>query len=202
MLKLQYSNVVLMITFQFTDNITNYMEIKEKLKIKDNLALEKVYDENYPVIERMVLSNSGNKDDAKDVFQDTMVAWLKNVQKADFELTSSLQTYLYSIARNIWLNNLRRNKFEQSGISEIPGISADNSSFEIADEYENNTGIIKKMFSRISDHCRTLLQKMFYENRSIENIMSIFGYKSKHSAVNQKYKCLEQIRKTAGINYL
>jgi len=177
-------------------NIDN--EIIEKIKAGDNKTLASIYDSHYPVIEKMVMKNNGNNDDAKDIFQEALIVLIKKVKSNNFALTSSLKTYIYSISRNLWLKKLRDSKpvfVSGESFDEIPSDESEN----ILEE-QHDTALVKKWLLMISDHCRNLIRKMFFENTSLEKIMLFFGYKNKQSAANQKYKCLEQVRKAANFS--
>lgn len=49
-----------------------------------------------------------NVEDAKDLFQETMVRALQNRDK--YKLGTNLKAWLYTIMRNIFINNYRKNK--------------------------------------------------------------------------------------------
>ena len=55
------------------------------------------------------LSLCGNDADAQDLMQQTYLKALENIDRFYDE---NLSFWLYSVARNIFLNNLKRNKFE------------------------------------------------------------------------------------------
>lgn len=55
---------------------------------------------------------------------------------------------------------------------------------------------VNKAIETLGDPCRQLLECFYYENLSWVEIASSLGYSSAASARNQKYKCLERIRKS------
>ncbi|HMQ80459.1 MAG TPA: RNA polymerase sigma factor [Ignavibacteria bacterium] len=170
----------------------NSAVLLEKLKEGDNKALSLIYDTYYPSIERMVINNSGSRDDAQDIFQDSMITLVEKVKDPCFELTSSVNTYLYSISKNLWLKKLRSRKPDiYISDDELKNIKADDG------ELDAEQSPVASWLEKISTHCKSLIQKMFYENSTLDKIIAAFGYKNKHTAVNQKYKCLEQVRKAS-----
>lgn len=54
------------------------------------------------------ISLTNNHEDAKDLFQETMMRALINREK--YELGTNLKAWLYTIMRNIFINNYRRSK--------------------------------------------------------------------------------------------
>jgi hypothetical protein len=54
-------------------------------------------------------------------------------------------------------------------------------------------------FLLLGDPCKELLECFYYKNLSWSEIASRLGYSSAASARNQKYKCLERIRKAVNV---
>ena len=55
---------------------------------------------------QLVLKNNGSEDDAKDIFQEAVIVLYNKVQTGNFELSSKLNTFLYSVCRRLWLKRL------------------------------------------------------------------------------------------------
>src|ERR1035437_5799559 len=92
-----------MATLTLTDN-----QYIEGLRLSDNAVIHTIYKKFYPTIMRMVLNNNGTEQEAKDVFQESILVLYHHVQKQSFILTCALQTYLYSIAKRLWLKQLHK----------------------------------------------------------------------------------------------
>ena len=54
---------------------------------------------------------------------------------------------------------------------------------------------VAEVMDRLGDPCKTLLEWFYYRQKDWEFIASKLGYKDAASARNQKYKCLEKIRR-------
>ena len=52
--------------------------------------------------------DGGTRDDAKDIFQDALIIFHRKVRSEEFVLTCAVSTYLFSICRNLWREELRR----------------------------------------------------------------------------------------------
>ena len=78
-----------MATLTLTDN-----QYIEGLRLSDNAVIHTIYKKFYPTIMRMVLNNNGTEQEAKDVFQESILVLYHHVQKQSFILTCALQTYL------------------------------------------------------------------------------------------------------------
>lgn len=173
------------------------------LRNKDNRAYDTLYKFYFPMVESFILKNSGNSEDARDIFQETILVLLNKVATEDFELTSSLKTYLFSISSNLWLKRLRQARQMHTSSCDVLEHSPEHhaaTAVEVACQvYEEPTPAEKVMgfLSRITLKCQTLLKAIFFLRKDIHTITRENGYTSVHNAQNQKYKCLEQARREA-----
>jgi RNA polymerase sigma factor (sigma-70 family) len=89
------------------------------LRKRDNKVILFIYEKNFGLINALVMNNNGSEDDAEDLFQEALIIVFKRLrEKENFEFSSTFDTYLYSIARLIWLKKLRdRRKMEVTGLS-------------------------------------------------------------------------------------
>ena len=85
----------------------NDIKILADIKQGSENAFIELYNQNYPQVERLILKNSGTIDDAKDIFQDTIHVLLVKIRSDNFELSASINTYIYGISKNLWLKRLR-----------------------------------------------------------------------------------------------
>ena len=163
------------------------------LRRQEENAYRILYRFHYPMVERFVLRNSGSQDDAKDVFQDTLVVLLRKVND-DFELTSSLKTYVFAISSNLWLKRLAkaRQNFDLyfDSVQDVESHNALSALVE-EDQRQARQARLSDWLGKITEHCKTFLQAVFFLGKKAEEM----GYKNKHVAQNQQYKCLQQIRK-------
>src|SRR4051812_5486762 len=82
----------------------------DNLKNEDNASFEVLYKFYFPSIAAHIAQNFGNTEDAEDIFQEAIIVLLQKIRQENFVLTSSLKTYLFAIARNLWLKRLRDTK--------------------------------------------------------------------------------------------
>src|SRR5687768_4001830 len=81
----------------------------DKLKTEDSSSFKLLYKFYFPSVASFIKQNCGNNEDAEDIFQEAIIVLLQKVRQSDFVLTSSLKTYLYAVAKNLWLKRLRDN---------------------------------------------------------------------------------------------
>jgi len=170
--------------------------LTEAIKANDTVALQKLYEENYPKVGMHVLRNSGSKDQAKDIFQEAMIALWKAVKSDRFEAKSptALQGYLFTIARNKWTDYLRSSSFKKEISSEKVMTYLE----ETDEEVEEDMGVHKLeqarvAFKQLGTDCKDLLTKFYFDRMSIESIAQLLDL-DKASARNKKYRCMQKLK--------
>lgn len=170
------------------------------IKNKDEKILKALYHQYYRMIRHFILSNNGNEDDFKDNYHETLLVAIRAIQKEDFSLTSSLSTFIYSISRRIWLKQLNKNKpFNNVGdLYQQAFQNSDDDIEKIVEEHqikEKNINKIQIALQHIGDNCYQILKLFYYERLSMETIAEKLGYNNSDVAKNQKYKCLQKLKK-------
>ena len=154
-------------------------------------ASEKLY-AYFPVVKKLVLKNSGTKQDAEDIYQEALIILFRKIQDNNFILSSSLNTYLYSVCRYLWSDALKKkNKSLSSEKMEI--FAADP---EIENEYreELDYHLAEKAFQMIGEKCKELLLLFYFKKLSFKQIATQLKFASEMVAKNQKYRCLEKAK--------
>ena len=163
-------------------------EILDGIRSKKNHILQEVYKENYPVIENYILRNSGSNVDAEDIFQEAIVIIYRRVTKGDISLDCSFNTYLFSICKVLWHEELRRKKRQnQKPLADEINGHLDESLLSIIDDF-NKPKLIQKHLLNISKKCRKLLM-LFYSNVSIKEISKKLGFTSTNYVKKRKANC-------------
>ena len=70
--------------------------------------IEKIYRDYYDIVFKYVLCLTHDKDISEDLVQETFIRMIKNIDK--FEGKSKLSSWLCEIAKNLWIDYLRKNK--------------------------------------------------------------------------------------------
>lgn len=154
-------------------------------------AFEKLYSDNQVRLTNMVLSNSGNKEDAEDVIQESVLILYKNFSKNDFELNSTVSTYLYAIAKRVWLRKLKSRSKKWVTSNENLELSV-NSDIEERELQISRMRLYRKFLYQLDADCKKVLL-MFFENISMEDIAKEMNYASAGYAKKRKYKCKNKL---------
>ncbi len=191
-------------------------ELQEGFKRGDRTILSYLYRQNYAAVRSFVIANSGTDNDARDTFQEGMLAAFNNLLKQRYESREGkgLESYLRKICRFRWLERTRSAAFRHSSTmsvenlsggdggpagrsSGIPGQFTDPSN----DPDDSLNRLIRKeeidqarqLLARLGERCRKMLYLFYYQRQSMEEIASAMELTA-DSAKNQKYRCLNQLR--------
>ena len=63
-----------------------------------------------------IMSYGGSEQDADDVFQETVIAFIDSVRKGKYRKESSIKTFLVAVAKHVWFNQIKKN--ERAGYRE------------------------------------------------------------------------------------
>lgn len=138
------------------------VEILNGIKNNDHTIVRYVYDSYFDSVKNMVISKSGSKDLANDVFQEALVVIYKKSQNKDFRIDqSSFFTYLYAVCRITLLSMF--NKGSKDVLNQSVEINESN---ERSDNFEEEQrlaeeGIKEQLFhkylKKISKNCKDIL---------------------------------------------
>jgi RNA polymerase sigma factor (sigma-70 family) len=186
-------------------SLENDQLLLSQLKIGDNNAFEQLYRDHYYKVKQMLFKNNGTDDDAKEVFQDTMLVLFKKVRESDFNLTVQLGTYIYAISHNIWLKKIRDGKLHKmisivdtDLVNKLP----DDVDIEsISQNYEQKHIVISEIITQLKKECRDIIDAAFYKKMSGATIAKILGYTEDFVKV-KKYRCMQELKTLVKSNQL
>lgn len=161
---------------------------------KTDKAFGKLY-KGYPKIERLITSKGGTKSDAQDVFQEALIILYRKVTTSDFTLTSQLSTYLYSVSRFLWKDELIKSKRIQQQDFKLDLIPDEITELELLMEKENKLKQVEEILQSITEKCREILQLFYFKELKMREISVKLGYSSEKVAKTQKYKCMEEAKR-------
>lgn len=167
--------------------------IKEDEQI--DKALGYIYRNYYSLLEQYVVSNKGSRQDAADIIQETIVAFVEIVQENKFRGESSVSSFLYGITRNLWLSEMRKrsNADNRNRVFEKGKDVTEDAVVQHLIGREHY-GIIQDLFERLGEKCKQLLLLVYYEDMSMKDIVERMPiYQNEQVLRNKKYKCMKQL---------
>lgn len=176
---------------QYTFRKLTQIEILEGIKNNDSRILHGIYQDQYPKVEKYVLSNNGTHQEAKDLFQEAFVAVWKNIKNDQFipENGTALNGYLYQIAKNKWLDHLRSPKYKKT----VPLDNFYEKEEDVDDEKEIQIKKIEISFKTLGENCKELLTRFYYKKESMSMIAKAFDW-TEATARNNKYRCIQRMK--------
>ena len=162
------------------------------IRENDRLQIKALYLEVLPSITNLVQQNNGTEEDAKDVLQDGLMVLFEKVQQKDFQLTSSIKTYLYSTCRFIWLRKLKKNQRMLFTNEAGEGLIEDKDVEEVLIR-EERQALFKLHLEKLSNECRSVL-KYFFKGIKLKEIANQMGY-TEQTAKSKKYTCQKSLVK-------
>ena len=156
-------------------------------------GFQKLY-KGYPPIKKFILSKGGTKADAEDIFQEALIIFYRKVQAEEFKLSSAISTYLFSVCRFLWKDELKKRKNKQVQHINSGLLQREEDDVTEIMERESKVKQAEQVLRQIGERCLSLLRLFYYERLSMTAIAEKMGFKSEKVAKNQKYKCLERAR--------
>lgn len=160
-------------------------ELFDRICKGDESALEEVYKKCYQMMTKMILSNSGTEDEAKDVYQDSLVVFWQKATSGNLVLTSKISTYIYSICKNLWCKELDRKK-------RLAHEQKDTAVF-MDDESAERAKIIHQCIDQLGDTCKKVLMYYYFDRLSMQEIADKLGFANTNTAKTRKYKCKQKL---------
>lgn len=169
--------------------------ILKGLATEDKSSIESIYKEHYNFVKSLVINNSGTADDAADLFQDVVVVLFEKSKQPLFELNCQLRTFIYSVARRLWLKKLQPNQrlvIQSDSLEETVPVEEE---IESHLKKQDNFNIMEQALSKIGEPCKSLLEAYYIQMKHMHEIAASFGYTNADNAKTQKYKCLVRLKK-------
>ncbi|MCB9232511.1 MAG: sigma-70 family RNA polymerase sigma factor [Bacteroidia bacterium] len=157
----------------------------------EHKAVNTLYDNYFPRISAFIQANSGDEDDARDIFQEAVMALYQRAQKGDFVLSSSLYTYLYAVCRNLWFKKLRKKPQEGVTLSEDLVSNEEESLMEAANENQQYE-LFKRKFLELGERCREMLA-LFFKGMSSLEVQEAMGLASEQFVRKRKFECKKRL---------
>ncbi|MEQ8239831.1 MAG: sigma-70 family RNA polymerase sigma factor [Cyclobacteriaceae bacterium] len=160
-------------------------EILDKIKKGDERALDFLYQKYYKMMTNLVLKNNGTEEEAKDVYQEALLAFWKKAASGNLVLTSKISTYLYSICMNQWRKELERK-------SRLSREEVDGEEYQGHEDNER-LKIVMSCIGELGDVCKKILTYYYFEGLSMNDIAENLNFANTDTAKTKKYKCKKKL---------
>ncbi|MEI7586988.1 sigma-70 family RNA polymerase sigma factor [Runella sp.] len=138
----------------------------------DNQGINTIYERFSAKIERFVCANSGTSDDARDVFQEALIAIARQARKSGFTLTCPFEGYLFVVCRGKWLNELRRRKRQEVTIEGSAGFTETDEAWTLGEQTlhdEAREALFREFLEKLPASCLQIL-RLAWSGLSMEEV--------------------------------
>ncbi len=163
---------------------------------KSGLNVESItqflYRRTFKSVRNMVIKRGGNKQDAEDIFQDSLIIMIEIISSDSFSADgpASLSTYLHLIASRLWSKRQIRERKKEIWHQQF---------MYNTELFENMIGKLEdqltaiQLLDRLSPTCQNILRAYYIEGYSIREIAE--SMESNEVAIRQKkLRCLRKLK--------
>jgi RNA polymerase sigma factor (sigma-70 family) len=165
---------------------------------KDRKALEEVYRFMWPRIKKMINTGTEKEENAKDVLQEALLIFYKHVMTNKFNEQYEIAGFIYRVAKNLWLNQLKKDqRFVELKPETIENIKDTNVLDQI--NTKERKELVQKLFDQLDEKCKELITYSLYEDLSMKEVAEKTGHTSANAATVAMHRCkkylMDQVKK-------
>lgn len=143
-----------------------------------------------------MLNYSVNEEEAKDVFQEVIIAFNDKVVSGKLvHLSADVRTYLFAIGKFHLLNLIKRKKRQVTfdDLQLINVVEPTENTMESKEEQEFVRETVKKLLDTQCADCKKVLELYYFHELSMDEIAGKMGYKNADVAKKKKYECFKKL---------
>ncbi|HKL03483.1 MAG TPA: sigma-70 family RNA polymerase sigma factor [Cryomorphaceae bacterium] len=178
------------------EGLRNTDQLLKELKQGDTGLLDEVYLENRDAFLNWIAKNFNLKEeDAADIYQDTLIVFYENVRKGKLkQLSVNLQTYLFSVGKNLALKRHRSMRLIRKHEDELVA-KAESVEDPFSTESDERIEAVKAAFEKMEEPCHSILKRYYYFRQSMTEIAAALNYKNADTVKSQKSRCMKHLKK-------
>lgn len=150
-------------------------------------GIKKIYELIYPKVLKFVQKNSGQKEDAEDVFQRALIQLSARLKLKRVEFHSSFEAYLFTICMNLWRRELNLKKRR---VTNMPVEEHLDTALEIVEQ--EKWELYTEKFNMLTDNCKEVLG-LYYKKISYADMVEKLSYTSESVARQRVFKCRKKL---------
>lgn len=153
-------------------------------------------------ISSWILKNNGSKEEAQDIFQDAVLSFYNYVLAGKFEDGKSVEAFIFSIGRNMWVNRAKQKQkvitVDKEHEYKIEG--SDENDFLQQTISAEKASKIETLLNQLGVRCKELLTYSIFYGMSMDEISEKMGFNNANTAKTKNYKCKQRLIKIVGEN--
>lgn len=153
-------------------------------------AIRTIYDDRElrTKVIQFVRNHGGNDDDGRDMFHEGIIVLDRNIREEKFREETTLQGYLFSICRFLWMNQARKKAKTTLTDQTTPFEGESDATPESSYFDEERKGVLRTILEQLGERCQRILElwKLSY---SMDEIAVEMGLANEQQARKAKYRC-------------
>jgi RNA polymerase sigma factor (sigma-70 family) len=174
------------------------------LVIESNKNIDLIYLKHKSYSINFMRKMISDEDIIQDIYHDAIITLYEKILSGDFQLTSSIQTYLNSICRNQILTRFKKIKIHVTHNEEYDESVKDWLQDDGEEIKENKMNAITHALEKLKNaggNCYEILKRYYYENQSMDKIAQDLDYTNAANVKNQKARCQKKLNELALIDF-
>lgn len=172
------------------------LKIIESIRKDDNdRVLAYLYDKPLKKIRQHIIKNNGSVEEANDIFQDTVMVLYYQVKQDKYNSNHDLDGFLFTIAKNLWINKVKRDKRVQYTDTIVDDAHSDFNDHLKELIVKERSAAMRRVFDKLDEKCRKILQFTIYDKLSMKEISVKMGYSNENVAKSNHYRCKQYLSK-------
>lgn len=159
----------------------------------ENKAIECLIHASRAQIENYIVRHKGTREEAEDIFMEGIVETIHKIRSGEFRGESGVTTFLFSVCKFIWYNELRKKGVRQKYLDTLWDEKYVDLQLENRIMNENQRQIILDLFAQIQQNCREIFN-MRFDGYPFEEIAEALG-KSRDAAMMEASRCRSKLKK-------
>jgi RNA polymerase sigma factor (sigma-70 family) len=157
----------------------------------NSTVLNHLYKTALPKITRFITRNNGDEEEAKDIFQDAVVALFNTVKMNKYDPKREIEGFLYYVAKNLWINRVKK-KNKQIDIRDTETISESESPLALIITDEKQVAM-QMLMEKIGVQCKELLRYTMHDRLSMKELALKMGFAGETVAKTAHYRCKQKL---------
>lgn len=161
-----------------------------------DLALRKVYADNFPWLQQYIRQHTGSVEDAQDIFQESVAAAWLNLKEGRFKGSrEQFNAYVRQICKYKWINLLKSAPRRNMRLTEdLSVFESGDDGIEALGEQIRQSKLLTQCFSQLGEKCRQVLGLFYYKRQPLGKVAEAMG-NTEESIKTIKYRCMTKLRK-------
>lgn len=175
-------------------------QLLKRIQQGDDRVLNKLYNDYRDRFLRWVMGRyQCAEDTAAEVYQRAFTILYFNIKNGKVtKLTSTLETYLFGIGKNVFRERYKDKFNQMQSIDERFDLKEMDMSIIDKHQQIHQRTAVGNLLASLGEPCNSILLLYYYKKYSMEAIAREVGYKNELVAKKKKYQCLQGLRKMVG----